>query len=326
MSPHEQPPMPRPLPPSDPAAVQARAWIAWLASGAVEPVQMQAFEQWLAEPDNRRTFEYERQLWRSLGPQPKPAPAAAASRSRRRARWPAVAAATAALLALAWVAPEAWLRLQADHRSGTAIQSVALPDGSRAVLDADSAIAVRYDGQVRRIALLRGQAWFQVTPDPARPFQVEAQGGVIEDISTAFTVAREDAHVDTVVEQGRVRVAAADRGGWTYLDAGQQARFAPGGRVTRQDDVALDRIAAWRQGELLLDAISVEEAVRRIARYRPGATFVRGDMTGLPAVNAAFRIDRPEQALDALAVSAGLSVTRLPMGVAIVAPASATTE
>ena len=53
---------------------------------------------------------------------------------------------------------------------------------------------------------------------------------------------------------------------------------------------------------------------------------MRGDLTGLPAVNAAFRIDRPEQALDALAVSAGLSVTRLPMGVAIVAPASATTE
>ncbi|HAU80705.1 MAG TPA: iron dicitrate transport regulator FecR, partial [Stenotrophomonas sp.] len=78
------------MPPSDPAAVQARAWIAWLASGAVEPVQMQAFEQWLAEPDNRRTFEYERQLWRSLGP--RPVPAAAATRSRRRPRWPLVGA------------------------------------------------------------------------------------------------------------------------------------------------------------------------------------------------------------------------------------------
>ncbi len=320
MSPHEQPPMSRPLPPSDPAAVQARAWIAWLASGAVEPGQMQAFEQWLAEPDNRRTFEYERQLWRSLGPQP--APAVVASRPPRRLRWPAVAAPTAALVALAWVAPEAWLRLQADHRSGTAIHSVVLPDGSRAVLDADSAIAIRYDGQVRRIALLRGQAWFQVTPDAARPFQVDAQGGVIEDISTAFAVAREGDHVDTVVAQGRVRVAAADRGGWTYLDAGQRARFAPGGRVTRQEDVALDRIAAWREGELLLDATGVEEAVRRIARYRSGPTFVRGDLASLPAINAAFRIDRPEQALDALAVSAGLSVTRLPMGVAIVAPAT----
>ena len=61
--------------------------------------------------------------------------------------------------------------------------------------------------------------------------------------------------------------------------------------------------------------------MQRIARYRSGATFVRGDLSALPAVNAAFRTDRPEQALDALAVSAGLTVIRLPMGVAIVAPA-----
>ncbi|MCS4278464.1 transmembrane sensor [Stenotrophomonas rhizophila] len=229
--------------------------------------------------------------------------------------------ATAAVLALAWVAPDAWLRLQADHRSTRAIETVSLPDGSRAVLDADSAIAVHYDGHVRRIALLRGQAWFEVAHEASRPFQVEAQGSVVEDISTAFAVSRWNDQVEAVVEQGRVRVAATERGGWTYLDAGQRARIAPAGRVTRLDDVALDRIAAWRDGELLLETASVEEAVQRIARYRPGATFVRGDLSALPAVNAAFRIDRPEQALDALAVSAGLSVTRLPMGVAIVAPA-----
>ncbi|MEN5266342.1 FecR domain-containing protein [Stenotrophomonas sp. TWI587] len=319
MSPHP-PSSSSPLPPpSDAVAVQARAWIAWLASGATDAGQMRAFEQWLGEPGHRHAFEHERQLWRSLGPRP-PAPAAPVPR-RRRARWHAWSVATAALLVLAWVAPDAWLRLQADHRSTRAIERVSLPDGSRAVLDADSAIAVHYDGHVRRIALLRGQAWFEVAHEPSRPFQVEAQGGVVEDISTAFAVSRWKDEVEAVVEQGRVRVAATDRGGWTYLEAGQRARFAPAGRVTRLDDVALDRIAAWRDGELLLEAASVEEAVQRIARYRSGATFVRGDLSALPAVNAALRIDRPEQALDALAVSAGLSVTRLPMGVAIVAPA-----
>lgn len=320
MSPHPPSPPSTSPPPSDAAAVQARAWIAWLASGAVDDAQMRAFEQWLAEPGHRQVFEHERQLWRSLGPRP---PSAVASPSRRpRVRWHAWGVATAAMLALAWVAPDAGLRLQADHRSGNAVKSVALPDGSRAVLDADSAIALHYDGHVRRIALLRGQAWFEVAHEPSRPFQVDVQGGVVEDISTAFVVSRENDHVDTTVEQGRVRVAASERSGWTYLDAGQRARFAAGGNVVRLDDVPLDRIAAWRDGELLLDAISVEEAVQRIARYRPGATFVRGDISALPAVNAAFRIDRPEEALDTLAASAGLTVTRLPFGIAILRPAT----
>ena len=45
---------------------------------------------------------------------------------------------------------------------------------------------------------------------------------------------------------------------------------------------------------------------------------MRGNLQALPAVSAALRVDHPEQALDALAATAGLQVTRLPFGVAIV--------
>ena len=98
---------------------------------------------------------------------------------------------------VAW--PEAWLRLQADHRSTHVVQNVQLPDGSRAVLDADSAIAVRFNAHAREIELLRGRAWFEVSPDAQRRFSVRAGNGVIEDISTAFTVARGDDQVETQV-------------------------------------------------------------------------------------------------------------------------------
>ena len=314
MSPPHIDPLPPPSTSSDPVAVQAQAWIAWLASGTVDDIGMQAFEHWLAAPGHRRVFERERQLWRSLGPRPQ-STLAPPRRHVRARRW---SLAAAAVLALAWVAPDAWLRLQSDHRTSTGIAEVALPDGSRAVLDAESAIAVQFDGQVRRIALLRGRAWFQVAPGQPQRFEVRAQGGVVEDISTAFAVSSDATGVQADVEQGQVRVAASGGGGWTWLQAGQRATFAPGGRVQRLADQAPDRIAAWRQGELLLDEVGVADAVQRIGRYRRGPTFVRGDLSQLPAVNAAFRIDRPEQALDALAGSAGLRVTRLPMGVAIV--------
>ena len=301
---------------SEPVAVQARAWLAWLASGAVEEAGMQAFEHWLALPGHRRAFEYERQLWRSVGPRPAGAVVGAPRRPRQRvARW---SLAAAAVLALAWVAPETWLRLQSDHRTLNTIAQVSLPDGSRAVLDADSAIAVHFDGTRRRIDLLRGRAWFEVAPGQPQRFEVAAAGGVVEDISTAFVVSREAGGVQAEVEQGRVRVATREGGRWTWLQAGQRAAFVPGGPVQRLDDIAADRIAAWRQGELLLDAAGVADAVQRIGRYRRGPTFVRGYLSQLPRVNAAFRTDRPEQALDALAGSAGLRVTRLPMGVAIV--------
>lgn len=316
------PPDPSPAPPlaSDPPAEQARAWIAWLASGAVDAPRMEDFERWLAVPGHRRAFEYERQLWRVLGP-PAAEDAKAGSRpARRRAR---LAMAAAAVLALLWVSPEAWLRLRADHRTGTTVATVALPDGSAAVLDADSAIAVDYSDTQRAVRLLRGRVWFKVAPGHPQPFRVLAQGGVVEDISTAFAVSTGAHGVDAEVEQGQVRVAASDNAGWTYLLAGQRAGFTREGAVRRLPDLAPDRIAAWREGELLLDTTPVADAVAQIARYRDGAIFVRGDLSTLPAVSAALRVDQPEQALDALAATAGLQLTRLPLGAVIVRVAAA---
>ncbi len=321
-APTRQPMRPPPTlpPPADDEALaeQARGWIAWLASGDVDGAGMAAFEAWLARPGHRRAFEHERVLWRSLGPRPAPVARTAGPR-RRRLR--AVLAAAAVLAALA-VAPGAWLRLQADHRSEHLVQEVRLPDGSRAVLDADSAIAVRFDAHARRIELLRGRAWFEVRPDAQRRFRVVAGDGVVEDIATAFAVARAEATVETQVGQGWVRVASPAGGGWTYLQAGQRAVYDGQGGVVRLADVAADSVGAWREGELLLEQASVAEAVRRLARYRAGPTFVRGDLSHLPAVSAALRIDRPEQALDALAATAGLRVTRLPLGVAVVRAAA----
>jgi transmembrane sensor len=305
----------------DPVAEQARAWIAFLAGGEHSDARMRDFEQWLAQPGHRRVFEHERRLWRSLGPSPvvpataTPCPPPRARPRQRRLRWAAAAAAAIAVL-VAW--PDAWLRLQADHRSSHQVQAVQLPDGSRAVLDADSAIAVHFDAQARRIELLRGRAWFEVTADAQRRFSVAAGEGVVEDISTAFTVARLDDTVETEAGQGRVRVANPIDGGWTYLQVGQRATYGTHSGVTRLADVAADRVGAWRHGELLLDQSTVADAVRDVGRYRRGPTFVRGDFSRLPAVSAALRIDQPEQALDALAATAGLQVTRLPLGVAIV--------
>ncbi len=297
----------------DALAEQARGWIAWLASGDHSDARMQAFERWLAQPGHRRAFEHERALWRGVGPRPQAA--RAVRRRPQRLRW-AMAAAAALAMLVAW--PEAWLRLQADHRSTHVVQSVHLPDGSRAVLDADSAIAVHFDADARQVELLRGRVWFEVSPDAQRRFSVQAGNGVVEDISTAFSVARGDDRVETQVGQGRVRVASPADGGWTYLKAGQRAAYDEHSAVTRLADMAADSVGAWRQGELLLEQASVADAVQRVGRYRAGPTFVRGDLSRLPAVSAALRIDRPEQALDALAATAGLQVTRLPFGVAIV--------
>lgn len=297
----------------DQLASQARDWLVGLASGTMDDVQMRAFERWLERPGHRAVFEHERQLWRSLGPPP--ARPAAAPRRRRGAL---LALAAAAALACVAAMPELRVRLQADHRTGTEIASLQLPDGSRAVLDAGAAISVRFDGQVRHVTLLRGRAWFEVVPGREAPFQVTTDAGVVEDIATAFVVAREGGRTTAAVEHGRVRVAAAPGHDWIYLDTGQGAAWGAGERPLRQPDQRAEDVAAWRHGELLLDAVPVPDAIAQLQRYRAGRIVVQGDLASLPRVSAALRIDRPDEALDTLAASSGLVVTRLPLGLALV--------
>lgn len=302
--------------PESPAAQQARDWVLRLASGTMGEQELQAFEQWLALPGHRHAFECERMVWRSLGARPQTSVVVQSRRRTPRRRLAVLAA--VAMFACAMFAPELLLHMRADYRAIDGIRQVSLPDGSTAVLDAGAAIAVHYNDEVRRIELLRGRAWFEVTPQRAVPFRITVGDGVVEDISTAFVVSRDEDRVDTAVEQGRVRVAARPDQGWMYLQAGQAAGWSKGGVAARGDALPLDRVAAWRRGELLLENAPVAQVLAELGRYRPGHVFVRGDLSALPPINAALRLDQPEQALDALAAGSGLSVTRLPLGIAIV--------
>ncbi len=302
--------------PEPPAVLEARDWVLRLASGAMDAAGMEAFEQWLSLPGHRHAFERERVLWRSLGARPNTSVTVQPALPRRRQ----VALALVAGLACVLFGPGVALHLRADHLSSHGVAQVQLPDGSVAVLDADSAIAVHYGEHQRRIELLQGRAWFEVAPRPDAPFRVSVGDGVVEDISTAFMVSRAGDRVDTAVEQGKVRVAARPEQGWMYLQAGQAAGWHKGGIAVRGADIALDHVAAWRRGELLLEDAPVAQVLAELGRYRPGRIFIRGDLSALPRINTALRLDRPEQALDALAAGSGLSVTRLPLGIAIVQP------
>lgn len=305
------------VPPENPVAQQARDWVLRLASGTMGEPDMQAFEQWLLQPGHRHAFEHERVLWRSLAARPQTTVLVQRPQRHAQRRWLA-AVAVLALFCGVMSAPELALRMRADHRADVAIQHVRLPDGSTAVLDAGAAIAVHYGEATRRIELLRGRAWFEVVAQAGAPFRITVGDGVVEDISTAFVVSREADRVDTAVEQGRVRVAARPDQGWMYLQAGQAAGWSNGGVAERGAEFAPDHVAAWRRGELLLENVPVTQVLAELGRYRPGHVFVRGDLSALPPINAALRLDQPEQALDALAAGSGLRVTRLPFGIAIV--------
>jgi len=310
---------------------QARDWVARLGSGDITSAELAALRAWLAEDrDNARAFEQERTLWQDIAVIAPAFGETSAEHERKvgKARWSrrhvkqAIGAAIAASLLVMAAGPQVYLMLRSDYRTGTGErQTAALPDGSHVVLDTDSAIALAYDGNERRIELLRGRAWFMVKHDDTRPFRVVAQGGVTQDVGTAFAVERDDDGVDVGVSEGVVRVSAPERHGeGVTLKAGERVHYRPGGAAEQLASTDRASIAAWRSGALLLRDMPLTRAIAEIGRYRSAPIFTFGELDAAQPVSGVYRTDRPDDALLTIAAMRQLRVRTLPGGILIVQP------
>lgn len=89
--------------------------------------------------------------------------------------------------------------------------SVRLPDGTRILLGPATTVTVDPEyGATSRTVELRGEAYFHVTHDDARPFVVRAGAAAVRDLGTAFTVRHDGGDVAVAVTEGSVRLSAAD--------------------------------------------------------------------------------------------------------------------
>ncbi len=311
--------------PSPRQARQALRWVIRCSAGPLPERQQRTLQRWLqADPRHALAWRQQTAFWRGLdaaGPEVLAAlPELTTDREGLRPiaprRLPWLLASAAAVVLMVAAAPQALLLARSDLRSSDTPRVVQLEDGSTAVLDAGTALAVAFDGQQRHLRLLRGQAWFQVAHE-ARPFQVEAAGGLVRDIGTAFSVSMLDTTVTTQVSEGVVDVRPGD-GSVQRLHAGQSRVFRDGRwlQPVRLEDP--EAVAPWRRGEVVIDDQSATQAIADLARYHRAPVWVLGGQGAGVRVSGLFHLRQPETAIDAVAAQAGLRVQRLPGGALMV--------
>ena len=227
--------------------------------------------------------------------------AVAAVPHRRRA--PLFAAlAAAACLAIVFL-PDLLLRMQADYETATGeIRTLRLDDGSTVVLAPDSAIAVAYDEEARRVELLAGEAFFEVVPSQRQPFLVTAGAVQTTVLGTAFNVLREDEAATIALQHGGVRVEqpSASAPVSESLQPGQFVRVSDGGAVVRGTRRP-SQIAAWRNGQLIAEDQAMGRLVDRLRRYYDGAIILADDSLADRPVTGVYNLADPLQALRTIA-------------------------
>ncbi|MFC5345567.1 FecR domain-containing protein [Brevundimonas staleyi] len=269
----------------------AATWCVRMADPDLTPAERDAFRAWLdTDPVNPGLFQTAIEAWAITADQAddpdmivlRAAAIGTLRRVNRRRAWSGWAAAAAAMVVLAAGAGLWQARLPMIYETGIGERRlVALADGSKLSLDADSEVRVRFDHGRRRLALERGRARFSVAKDPLRPFSVMAGDKTVVATGTAFSVERLGPEVRVILYEGGVTVlTGTDRGERTPVRVADTAKtveqaLRPGGALILQAAQAEAVLTAadtgpslaWEGGQLVFVDEPLAAAVARINRY-----------------------------------------------------------
>ncbi|MET1027832.1 MAG: FecR family protein [Dongiaceae bacterium] len=317
----------------DPVMEQARHWFVLLQDqaetrddAANKALEQARFTAWLAAaPAHQAAWARVQQLWARLDVivpvlrQQHPAPAAPRYPTPPITRrvWLQRAAAIAVTVGTAGYALT-HPGLFAGYRTARGDRrTVTLTDGSVVELGSDTAMSVTFARTSRHVTLYDGDAFFTVAADADRPFIVEAAGGEIIALGTAFDVRRRGDDVTVAVTEHAVRVTA--EGGELTVDSGEQVSYGGGGlgSVRPADPMATE---AWRHDRLFFDETPLRDAIAEIERYRSGSILITDEAIAEIPVTGMFHARETEAALQTIADTLPVRITRLGGLVTLIRP------
>ncbi len=281
------------------AITQAAAqWCMRLHEPDCSEAERLAFQQW-HDADPLHAFEYEamREIWEVADQLPSSTLAPAASLRSPCRTWQHYGAAAAiALCALPLAAYSGWEMgwLPSSYErfeAGDSLRSVTLADGSQVELNLGSSLVYSNYKDQRRVTLKKGEAFFKVSHDSSHPFVVKAANGQVKVTGTQFNVWLYEDQVRVTLLQGSVLVSSntALPGEGFRLEPGMQARYKGGDYEPQiSQTYSHDSSLAWRNGKLVLDNLSLNDALPLINRYLDTPAQVADSNTGKMRVGGIY--------------------------------------
>jgi ferric-dicitrate binding protein FerR (iron transport regulator) len=143
-----------------------------------------------------------------------------------------------------------------------------LPDGTKVWLNAASSLKypAAFAGNERRVEL-NGEAYFEVSKDPSKPFFVKTASQTVAVLGTHFNIngyADESATKTTLLE-GSVKVTG-DNGQSVKIKPGEQAiNYA--NAISIKENVDTDDAIAWKNGKFMFSNTDLQTIMRQLSRW-----------------------------------------------------------
>lgn len=184
-----------------------------------------------------------------------------------------------------------------------------LPDGSTVTLNRHSKLSYPETFGKERIVKLDGEAYFEVSKNPDKPFRVQTKEVTVSVLGTHFNVNAysADSLIETTLLEGSVAVSANTDGKEVILKPYETAVYRKtSGTLATQADANAENEISWRNGILSFDDASMGEIARQLSHHFNVTIHVEGEQLRNYRLNARFKQDETlEEILDMLAPIGG---------------------
>ncbi|MGE4322803.1 MAG: FecR domain-containing protein [Sphingobium sp.] len=306
----------------DPDA-QARGWIVRLKSGAATGRDLEGLADWRRESHgNEEAFRRAVRLWDDLGPVlagggAQAMPLAIAHKSggvsRRWVLGGAGGLAASVALGLFAVGTPVPAGAQVFETRKGERQRLRLETQMSVDLNTNSRLFYWADNLSPRLMLDRGEAVVSAAFAGERALLVEARDIVLRARTARFLLRSDGDSVRVACLDGKVSIRADGRS--HVLTGGMEAEFE--GAIQQPDPPeASEHEVAWQRDLLQFTDRPAGEVIAELNRYRHGHVYLLGDRADV-RITGVIHLQRADLAVEHIARSLGMKVTRLPGGIAI---------
>ncbi|MBV8740833.1 MAG: FecR domain-containing protein [Sinobacteraceae bacterium] len=204
-----------------------------------------------------------------------------------------------------------------------------LADNTLLHLNTDTAVTVRYSQSQRLVALSSGEAAFEVTHEPRRPFRVLAGPAEVVDAGTNFDVRLRLNSVVVTVVDGRVAVepSTPQKTGTSlrlnqrlrplHLGANQQVTVADGAWPLTPVSVDAQRATSWLHRQIEFENEPLERVAAEFNRYAAKPIEIAAPKLRQLQISGVFSTDDPEELIAFLRSLEGVRVDVTPTSIRV---------
>lgn len=186
-----------------------------------------------------------------------------------------------------------------------------LPDGSQVVLNAHASFSYpeRFYGG-KRTTRLSGEAFFDVTKDPAQPFSIQAGQTTVQVLGTSFNVRMQEDALEVQVETGLVALQDDSTQNAIQIPAGEGGVWKKSGRKLEKVPASDGNDQFWRTRKLKFNATPLTEVAAQM-RKMFGLDLEFGFEGAEKCLfSGKFQGENPEGILEVIATTFNLSIEK----------------